>query len=159
MEKAWNGDSVQWQSLGAPPGGGSKIISTGLEFNTKDVIVLANDGKTYHCCSKSALVWDETVPPQYLAHWGCNTLVSFPSKNPPGKIVDCAQESNWEGPTNQTVFTVLEDGSVWRWHNEVFFLEPLVILFIYGPLGGLILGMALLWVLGRFRKAAQKSLA
>jgi hypothetical protein len=157
MEKLWRGDSVQWMTLGSPPGGASKILSIGLELNTEDVYVSANNGKTYHCCDKKAVVWKETNLSQTTTRATCGTFVAFPSKNPPGKIIDCAEISNWEGPTNQTVFTILEDGTVWRWHNEVFFLYPLVILFIYGPVGGLITGIALILLVGRIRRASHKS--
>jgi hypothetical protein len=155
MERLWHGDSVQWQSLGSPPGGAGKILSTGQEFNTKNVFVSANDGKTYHCCTNNALIWEETIPPPAPARWACGTMAAFPAKRLPGKIADCAEISSWEGPTNQTVFTVLEDGTVWRWHNQVFYFLPLVILFVYGPLAGLILGIALLWAVGKFRRASQ----
>ena len=156
MNRLWNGDSVRWQSLGSPPGGAIRILSIGQEFNTKDIIVLTNNGKAYHCCSNNAVVWEETKKNQAQSRWGCGQLTVFPTKSPPGKVVDCAELSNWEGSTNQTIFAVLEDGTVWRWHLWVYLLDPLIILFVCGPLAGLIIGTALLWLWGRIRGAAYK---
>jgi hypothetical protein len=154
MERLWNGDSVQWQSIGSPPGGASRIISTGQEYNTREIAVLAINGRAYHCCDQTALVWEEAEHNQPQPRLACGALTAFPTANPPGKIVDCAEISNWEPATSKTIFVVLEDGTVWRWHLDVFLLTPLIIQFVCGPLIGLIMGMSLLCLWGKVREAS-----
>jgi hypothetical protein len=144
-------DSAQWQPIGAPPGGASRIISIGPGSGSGDVVVLSRNGKTYACCSQFARIWEEIEKSQELPASVCGTKTAIPVRNLPGRIADCAETSYWKNAAGRSVFVVLEDGAVWSWRVELPVLTPLVILFVCSLLGGLTLGAFFLWLWRRAR--------
>jgi hypothetical protein len=149
--RVWNGDSVHWQSIGSPPGGASRILSISYDADTKDIVVLSRDGKTYRCCSQATAAWEESQPGQVKLSEACGRQAALPAGGLPGTITDCAEVSNSGNSATRTVFVVLEDGEVWQRHLEEFLLAPLMILFLSSLLVGLMMGMALLWLWKRVR--------
>jgi hypothetical protein len=155
LTEMWaNGALTRWQPLGLPPGKAIDILdfSYNTPQGTYDVYVATETGDVYVCCRQSQPQWKWTSQPQAPFVVECGTLNLLPGTLPTGSIVDCAEPP---GPMEslsyqRTIFIVLDNGTVWRWHNFVPLagLMP-VILTCLSMLMGAMGGAVVIWQIGR----------
>jgi len=143
---------IKWISLGIPPEGAVKIAGESVCGRSYEVVVQSASGKYYLYCSSE---WR-----QYQSENGDPFILGTCQGNPPTQyspgfdklpypVKDCGFIFTHEWGINETVYSVLEDGSVWKWDFTYGFNT----IFKYW-IGGLILGLivGILISIGVWRK-------
>ncbi len=144
LGKVADGSFAWWSSLGTPPEQLRSIagFSAYPDEDRADIYVEAMNGNIY-LQSKDSEKWEKASAPQGLYKYPCyeNDVVRQPYfANLPAQVVDCHQvfwSSEWV--TNKTFFVILEDNSVWQWHDRLDF----TVIFSFlcgGPIIGLVIG-------------------
>jgi len=147
LEKVADGSFAWWHSLGTPPEQLRSIagFSRYPDEDNVDIYVETTNGSIY-LRRKDSEKWEEVSLPQELEKYPCyeSDVVKQPYfANLPAQVVDCYQvlwSSEWV--TNKTYFVILEDNSVWQWHDRVDF----TVIFSFlcsGPIIGLVIGWGL----------------
>ena len=162
LEKVADGSFAWWHSLGTPP---EQLRSIAGFFpyadeDSVDIYVEATNGSIY-LRHKNSETWERASLPQDLYKYPCyeNDVVKQPYfANLPARVVDCYQvlwSSEWV--TNKTYFVILEDNSIWQWHDRVDF----TVIFSFlcgGPIIGLVIGWGLAKIAWRrYQKMLQSS--
>ena len=148
--KSWRaGSQSRWRSLGAPPDGGAEIVT-----GDRDVVyVRTATGSIYGCEHRSSSApgncWIEAEGPLSVdpeARFD-RRLYKGEVEPPTGTVVDTLDVTVWYAEDAfETLYFLLEDGTVWKWDYDVGSYWTLVILFL-GPLAGAAAGIAIAVVL------------
>lgn len=153
LEKVADGAFAWWHSLGTPPEQLRSIagFSTYPDEDSVDIYVEATSGSIY-LRSKNSEKWERASLSQDLYKYPCyeNDVVKQPYfANLSARVVDCYQvfwSSEWG--TNKTYFVILEDNSVWQWHDRVDF--SVIFSFLCGgPIIGVVTGWGLAEIVWR----------
>ena len=162
LGKVADGAFAWWHSLGTPPEQLRSIAGffTYSDEDSVDIYVEATSGSIY-LQSKNSEKWERASLPQDLYKYPCyeNDVVKQPYfANLSARVVDCHQvfwSSEWV--TNKTYFVILEDNSIWQWHDRVDF----AVIFSFlcgGPIIGLVIGWGLAKIAWRrYQKMLQNS--
>jgi hypothetical protein len=139
-----------WVSWGSPPAKATRILGT----YQNSLCVVGSDKERYvkqDCAAPSPDCWRklgprEKVAPlqnttEYIEHFS-NLLMS--------RVVDnVGTEEFGEGPPIYTTYAILEDGSVWVWKHERYFLDNAgpgmlgLLLSFVGGVAGLLIGISI----------------
>jgi len=135
------GKFSHWRSLGAPPGETPISITGGAYCEKGDgVEVSTADGDLFQNCEKQ---W---FPSASSPSRGTYSLMECwegkPTQHNPGfsslpaNVISCGMQFQWEWASDEYVYVVLEDGSVWRWYYPM----NLGMVLVYVG-GGIMLGL------------------
>ena len=134
------GRGTKWTSLGTPPEAAVKIAGESNCDRLYEVVVQSASGVHYISCPSGWRQWNsEYNVPGYLLTCQGNPPTPY---NPgfeslPHPVRDCGLQYTHEWAIVETVYTVLEDGSVWQW-KFTYGIGTIITYWI----GGLILGLA-----------------
>jgi hypothetical protein len=115
-----NGALIPWQSVGLPPGGAKQFVA--IDYLKNIVVVRGKSSTTsfYQHVYDRKGNWEETSKPSGPLENNCVEFMESRSefKRLPGKTMDCLDYSVPIGEQlDTTTFVILEDGSVWKWHQ------------------------------------------
>jgi hypothetical protein len=145
----------KWTSLGMPPEASVKVAGESDCDQSYEVVVQSASGKYYlHCSEEWESYQSEYGAPGNLAACQGNPPTQYsPSfENLPQPVRDCGLKFTNEWAIDETVYTILEDGSVWKWD----FTYGFGTIFAYW-IGGLIFGLivGILISIGVWRRGGQ----
>ncbi len=135
----------KWTSLGLPPEAAVKIAGESVCGRSYEVVVQSASGKYYlYCSSEWEQFKSENGDPGNLATCQGNppTQYSPAFENFPQPVRDCGLKFTHEWAIDETVYTVLQDGSVWKWSFSYGF-NTIFKYWVGGLIFGLIVGIAL----------------
>ncbi|MBN1538189.1 MAG: hypothetical protein JW908_15735 [Anaerolineales bacterium] len=133
----------KWVSLGIPPEAAVKIAGESECGQTYEVVVQSASGKNYIFCSSEWKPWQNGSggPWELYACQGDPPAQYSPSvKNLPYPVKDCVLKFTSEWAIDETVYSVLEDGSVWKWHFT-YSIGTIISYWFGGLIFGLIVGI------------------
>jgi len=141
-----------WTSLGKPPEAAQKVAGEDVCGREYRVVVQSASGAYYISCQSNWEPWNAgSTGPGGLAACQGNPPTQYSPNfdNLPSPVRDCGMKFTSEYAIAETVYTVLDDGSVWQWT----FTYGMGIPIAYG-MGGLIAGLAagILISIGVWRK-------
>ena len=154
-----------WQSLGAPPGGGVEILDS-YGYN---VIVRSGNGEVYECVTWPHVpCWDvvdwpvQIDDPYEIDNREMISSGEFWIRNTPENSVDTIYVSSLPGAEEyaEAKFVLLEDGSVQFWRHGVHGMLGIwayVVFICWGIVGGLVLGTVVLIWISRYRSSGEKA--
>jgi hypothetical protein len=143
-----------WTSLGTPPEAAVKIAGESACGQSYEAVVQSASGKYYlYCSSEWEPFQSENGGPGNLAACQGNppTQYSPAFEALPFPVRDCGLKFTNEWAIEETVYTVLEDGSVWKW-DFTYGFNTILKYWIGGLIFGLIVGILLsiyVWRSGR----------
>jgi hypothetical protein len=129
-----------WTSLGEPPEAARKIAGEAVCGREYRVVAQSASGAYYISCQSNWEPWNagSNGPVPMAACQGNPPTQYSPSfESLPYPVSDCGMKFTHEYVIAETVYTVLEDGSVWQWTFTYGMGTPIA----YG-VGGLIAGLA-----------------
>jgi hypothetical protein len=145
---------VPWENLGTPPAKALKISGYAPCSKSSGVVVLTQSGKQYQVCSAGQ--WEDWKYGENYNGMPVPCQTDHPTQyNPglsqiPGKTIDCIMTYTIEWVHSESVYTVQDDGSVWRWIFSygigTYFAYALV-----GMITGLAAGVVLAVVLWKLK--------
>ena len=136
---------TKWSTLGIPPSGAMTILGEYPCGDQYEVVVESSSGTNYMLCQTGWQQWDN---PQdsvgYLARCQGDPPSAYsPSFDKlPSPVKDCVMLFLNEWNISETVYTVLEDGSVWHW-SFTYGMSTMLGYLFGGLLIGLVTGIAI----------------
>jgi len=144
------GKFSHWRSLGLPEGKIPVSITGGAYCDKGDgVEVSTADGELFQYCEKKW--YASTSSPSRGVYSLLPCSADQPTMHNPGfgalpsPVASCAMIFQWEWSSDELVYVVLEDGSVWRWYYPM----NLGVLITYVG-GGIVLGLIAGIVIAQF---------
>jgi hypothetical protein len=152
-----NGAWIQWRSLGIPPGGAKQFVAVDYRKQVVVVSVKSSPTRYYQHVYDRKRDWEEAREPSGPFENSCTEfdIKGAAFKRLPGKTVGCLYY--WVPLGEQldvTTFVLLEDGSVWKWHQSP--INPFLMLAIIVCPTPLILMIG--WVTFRIKRRKPKLL-
>ena len=143
LEALSNGVFTQWRTLGSPSERITNLLGIG-QYGAEDVVyVKTATDDVFRCCPQKIGEWEKTEPTEYMYGQTCGSLP--PRAAPPPRLVRaCVEVSAFEWVTDRTQFALLDDGTVWIWHQYVGLDTFLNIVCISSLIGG-VLGLLFVW--------------
>jgi hypothetical protein len=150
---------TKWTSLGTPPEAAVKIAGEFLCDQSYGVVVQSASGANFLSCPSGWRRWNEYGAPWHLSACRGNppTQYSPGFENLPRPVRDCGFRYTSEWAISETVYTVLEDGSVWQW-NFTYSIGTIIAYWIGGLIFGLAVGIVIsiyIWRRDRQPKRAK----
>jgi hypothetical protein len=140
VDRMYDGAFTKWKSLGAPAEPITGLVGWEQgERNTTLIRVMTASGKEYDCCSEG-LVWRESTPSELVHNEACLDLPPL-APTPPFAVDACVEIAAYEYATDRTQFALLDDGTVWTWHQRVSLGTVLQIICAGALLGALLGGL------------------
>lgn len=136
---------TKWTSLGKPPEVAVKIAGESVCGQSYEAVVQSASGKYYiNCSTEWRQFQSEYAGPSNLAACQGNppTQYSPAFEALPHRVKDCGLKFAFEWVVDETVYTILEDGSVWKW-SFTYGFGTFFIYWIGGLIFGLIVGILL----------------
>jgi hypothetical protein len=134
---------IKWSSLGSPPEAAVKIAGEFLCDRTYGVVVQAASGARYLSCSSGWKPWEEKFgKPWSLSPCRGNPPTQYcPAfERLPKPVRACGMKYTNEWTIIETVYTVLDDGSVWHW-NFTYGIGTVLSYWLGGLMAGLVVGI------------------
>jgi hypothetical protein len=147
--------ATKWISLGTPPEAAVQIAGEFFCDGAYGVVVQSASGSSYQACSSGWRAWNyEYGTPGYLATCQGDppTQYSPGFDSLPHPVKDCRLKFTYEWAIVETVYTTLEDGSVWQW-NFTYGIGTIIAYWLGGLSGGLAVGIMIsIWFWRRDRQ-------
>jgi hypothetical protein len=143
VETISDGAFTRWRDLGSPPERITDLLGIG-QYSAEDVVYVETEtGNVFRCCPQEIGEWEKTEPTQYMYGQTCGSLP--PKTSPPPRLVKaCVEVAAFEWATDRKQFALLDDGTVWTWHQHVGLDTLLNIVCVSSLIGG-VLGLLVVW--------------
>ena len=143
VEAISDGAFTQWRTLGSPPERITALLGLG-RYGAEDVVYVKTEtNNVFRCCSQTIGEWEKTEPTEYMYGQTCGSLPPRASP-PPRSVKACVEVTAFEWVTDRKQFALLDDGSVWTWHQHLGLDTLLNIVCVSSLIGG-VLGLLFVW--------------
>ena len=141
--------SIPWTSLGTPPSNAVNILGESPCGTSYEVVVQTISGKNYLYCQTGWQQWTSSYA-NVASLFKCNgnppTAYSPRFEELPNSVVDCSFQFTNEYNNSELVYTILNDGSVWKW-NFSYGISTVLGYMFGGFLSGFLVGIAIaIWL-------------